>query len=130
MHGKFIGIDYGAKRVGIALSDKEGRVAFPQKTLENNGKLAERITKIYEEEGASGIVIGESRTYAGKPNPIQKNIEILKKTLESRAGLPVYLEPEHLTSVQARRANEDKKREVDASAAAIILQSYLDRKRA
>ena len=143
---KFLGIDYGTKRVGTALSDDEGRLAFPYKILQNNAGLAKTLADICAGEGVTAIVIGESRDFTGKENPIMPAVRVLKDALAKETGLPVYFESETLTTQEARRAPEQeektrrrqrlrqgkarkpKKRvQVDASAAALILQSYIDR---
>lgn len=123
---KFLGIDYGTKKVGIAISDERGSFAFPKCVLKNDKNLLENILQITKEESISAIVIGESTDYKGKDNPIMKKIYKLKEFLEQRR-FAVILEPEFLTSVEARRANFNSDM-LDASAAALILQSYLDKK--
>jgi len=134
---KYLGIDYGTKKVGIALSDEEGNMAFPSSVIENDALLFERIVEVIKKEHIQAIVMGESLDYKGKANPVMKNIVRLKEQLKARLQLPVYLEPETLTSAEAKRQpleshaprsrKQDKHKKVDASAAALILQSYLDR---
>jgi len=140
---KYLGIDFGSKRVGTAVSDENGEMAFPYSVLQNtgNGKLLEEIQKIIEKEKIEAVVIGESKNFAGEPNEIMKGIEKFKKELETKTGFEVFLEPEFLTSAQAEHIQrrrpgsasrpwrrEPKNEMHDASAAAIILQSFLDRK--
>lgn len=123
---KVIGIDYGEKRIGLAISDDSCKIAFPLSVLENNEKLLGRIKKIIGKENVNKIVMGESKNFSGDLNEIMKKIEAFAKDLESETGLTVVLEPEFLTSYQAQRYT-GKNSMNDASAAAIILQSYLDR---
>lgn len=123
---KFLGIDFGTKRVGLALSDEDGRVAFPKDVLTNDSKLLDKILKVCEENAVGGIVIGESKDFAGNPNPIMKDIEGFIKELGEKTKTPIVFEPEFLTSVQAARIQGDIEK-IDASAAAIILQSHLDK---
>lgn len=123
---KTIGIDYGTKKVGIALSDENGRIAFPYGVIPNTG-LFDAIKTLCEKEHIGAIVVGESRDFEGKHNPVMKKILPFKKKLEDALSLPVVLEPEFLTSKQARNIQEDSIT-TDASAAALILQSYLDKK--
>ncbi len=127
MQKRFLGIDYGTKRVGLALSDEEGLIAFPYAVIPNEG-LFENIKNICSKENIGAIIIGESRNFDGAPNPVMKKILPFKKKLEENLGLPVFLEPEFLTSKQARNIQEGSAM-TDASAAAIILQSYLDKKK-
>ncbi len=123
---KLLGIDYGAKRVGIAISDDGGSVAFAKSVLPAGRELVSEIQKICAEEKVQGIVIGESKDYSGAENPIMKEIHELKKEFEEKLKLPVYFEPELMTSVEAQRIQGQNEMN-DASAAAIILQSYIER---
>jgi len=86
----------------------------------------ERIKAVVSKEEVGAIVIGKSLDYRQKENPIMKDIRALKKRIEKEFMVRVYLEPEFLTSAQARRAR-GRHGLLDASAAAIILQSHLDR---
>ena len=123
---RFLGIDYGTKRVGLALSDEDGQLAFPKSVLSNTKDLAMDIKKICVEESISGIVVGESRDLDGTPNPLMEDIEIFMEQLKKEIDVPLYLEPEFFTSHQAQKI-QGKNDMLDASAAAIILQSFLDK---
>ena len=123
---KFIGIDYGKKRVGVAVSDDSGTLAFPEAVLENSKELTSEVVDIYKEKNAEAIVLGSSFDNDGKENPIMKHIRQFKKELEDKHSIPVHFESEFLTSVQARRIEDDPEK-IDAQAAALILQSFLDR---
>lgn len=123
---KYVGIDFGSKRVGIAISDEEGKMAFPYSVILNNKELLVEMKKIIEKENIEGVVMGESKNFKGEPNKIMPEIEKLKKDLEEKTKLPVFFEPEFMTSQQAEHI-QGKNEMHDASAAAIILQSYLDK---
>jgi putative holliday junction resolvase len=123
---KYLGIDFGTKRVGIAVSDDGGKLAFPYSIVLNDEKLFEEIGKIIEKEKIEEIIMGESRNFNGEPNKIMKEIKEFKKELEEKTQLKIYLEPEFLTSAQAEHI-QGKTDMHDASAAAIILQSFLDK---
>lgn len=134
-----LGVDYGEKRVGIAISDDNGKMAFPKTILPNNLSLIDSIISMSQEENISGIVLGESHDLSGKPNKIMGSIEDFKHSLEIQSGLPVFYEKEFLTSLEARsrpdksifnarKVKSIKNTRVDDSAAALILQRYLDRK--
>ncbi len=123
---KIIGIDYGNKRVGVAISDISGKLAFPLSVLENNDKLLEKIQVVIKNEEVKKIVVGESKKFSGEPNKIMKDIEVFVEKLKKDTPLEVVLEPEFLSSHQAEYF-QGKTEMHDASAAAIILQSYLDR---
>lgn len=118
---KFLGIDYGAKRVGIAVSDEAGRVAFPKNVFTNDSGLVGRIKAMCEENKIAKVVIGESLNYKREPNAIDV---AAKKFVEQLValGLPIEWENEWLTSAAAERSGGD-----DSSAAALILQTYIDK---
>jgi putative holliday junction resolvase len=130
---KYLGIDFGEKRIGLAVSDDEGGMAFPYEVILNDQNLLETIRKIIEKEKIDEIVIGESKNFEGEPNKIMVKIEEFKKALEGlpaqigKTKLKINLESEFMTSAQAERI-QGKTEMHDASAAAIILQSYLDRR--
>ncbi len=134
---RLLGIDYGTKNVGLALTDESATLAFPLVVLSNSSRnrqdtktgaknLIQEIIKICREKEVGEIVIGESRDYSGKENPVQKKILELKKELEDATKIPVHLEPEFWTSTQAGKLGGSGNHN-DASAAAIILQSWVDR---
>ncbi|MFA6269619.1 MAG: Holliday junction resolvase RuvX [Candidatus Paceibacterota bacterium] len=123
---KYLGVDFGSKRVGLAVSDLNGQMAFPHSVVSNNKNLLLEIKKIIEKENIDEIVLGESKNFAGEPNKIMKEIEEFKKSLEEELKLPIYFEPEFMTSKQAELI-QGKNDMHDASAATIILQSYIDR---
>jgi len=125
---KFLGIDYGAKRVGIALGDSNGGMAFPRTVLPNNKKLISVIKELCDKEHIAEIILGESLDYKMKPNVIMEKITPFKKELEDAIGLPVHFEREFMTSAAAEHL-QGRGGMIDASAAALILQSYLDKKR-
>ena len=123
---RLIGIDYGTKRVGLAVSDEAGHFALPRTVIANTPTLLYEVRKIAVDEGVQEIVIGESRQYDMSANRILPEILAFKQALEE-GGLKVHLELEFMTSVQAGRW-QGKTDKLDASAAAIILQSFLDRR--
>ncbi|MEA2112962.1 MAG: Holliday junction resolvase RuvX [Patescibacteria group bacterium] len=122
---KYLGIDYGEKNVGIATSDDGGELAFAKVVLNNDNQLLENVLKICEEEKIKVVVIGDSFDFSGQPNNIMKDVLNFKKVLEKN-NLTVHLEPEFLTSAEAERI-QGKNDKLDASAAALILKSYLDK---
>ena len=134
---KLIGIDYGEKKIGIALSDDDGAVAFPKEIIKNDGELINYIADLALKENISCIVMGQSTNYHGKDNPIMERAYQFKKALEKKLSVPVYFEVEFLTSVEAQRQQQEAdlprsrkpkvNKHVDASAAAIILQSFIDK---
>jgi putative Holliday junction resolvase len=129
---KILGIDMGTKRIGLALSNEEATFAFPLKTLDivqvtkNLQGIANQIGVIAHENAVKEIVIGESKTFAGADNPIMTHVHALKPMLEAQS-FSVHLIPEFMTSAEATR-HQGETVHVDASAAAIILQTFLDKK--
>ena len=121
-----MGIDYGTKRVGIALSDDKGLMAFPHVVLKNDDTLIDAIEQIANEESVSKIIIGHSLDRGGKPNPVHAEVEALIADLTLRLGLPIELELEFYTTKEATRF-QGKTEMTDASAASIILNSYITR---
>lgn len=122
---RYLGIDYGTKRVGISISDEMGKVAFPVSTISNKDALRD-IGEIIKKEKISIVVLGESKDLDGTENILMDEIRTFSKRLEEECGVEIVLEPEYLTSVQAARMTEEKY--LDASAATLILQSFLDKK--
>ncbi len=125
---KYLGIDFGIKRVGLALSDEEGKVAFPLDVLSNDKRLHERIKQICKSEKIESIVIGESKDFGGKDNIIMKDAKVFGTELKKTIKLPIHWEHEFYTSREAERL-QGKHGMLDASAAAIILKSYLDKQK-
>jgi len=124
---KIMGIDYGSKQIGVALSDDSGRMAFPKEVVANNVRALAHIKRICDESYVGEIVLGESLDYKNNPNPIMADIERFAGVLRGELGLTVHLEPEFMSSAQAEQI-QGKTKGLDASAAAIILQSFLDKK--
>lgn len=121
---KLMAIDYGEKRVGIASTDETGQFALPRMVLKNDSTLLEKVLEFKLKEGIEKIIMGESSNLSGEPNPIFVEIEKFKKSLEER-GVEVILHPEVFTTVEARRL-QGQTDMTDASAAALILKSYID----
>lgn len=132
---RYIGIDYGSKRVGVALSDEAGTMGFPHTILTNTPRLVDEVCALIAREGVGAVVVGESRDLAGGDNPIADAAHAFGASIADRTGLQVAYESEVFTSEEARQApaKEVKSRSpkqhapVDDSAAAIILTSYLSR---
>lgn len=121
---RYVGIDYGTKKVGLALSDEEGSIAFPHSVVPNDHLFQENILELLKKEVVSNAVVGHSLAHDGSENPVMEEIHTFKDFLETN-GVRVVLEPEFLTTFQAKRNTEDPM--ADASAAALILQSFFDK---
>lgn len=132
---RVLGIDFGSKRVGVALSDEEGRFAFPYAVVARSRSLESEVLEIIKKECVTCVVIGWSKDFSGNENPIMKQARDFARSLEMHTGLLVAFEDETFTTKEARRlpnkAQKTRKKHssapVDASAAALILSSYLDK---
>ena len=123
---KLMGIDYGSKRVGIALSDDQGLMAFPHSVLKNDASFFKTLCALIESEGVGEIVIGESKGRDGQPNSIQEAVTELVTDLTLHVGVPVHLEPEQYSTQEAIRF-QGRTDKTDAAAASVILNSYITR---
>jgi putative Holliday junction resolvase len=123
---KKLGIDYGSKKIGLALTDDAGMMAFPLAVVPNDSELMNYLKDLISNKNISEIVIGHSLNNQGQDNPIHSMVNDFVLNLTLEFGLPVHLEPEQYTSQQAKHIQGDSKL-IDASAAAIILNSYLNK---
>ena len=123
---KILGIDYGAKWVGLAVSDDNRRMAFAYKTLENNKKLFSDLNEIVKKEEIYKIVIGLPLNKQMKPTRQTAETENWARELIKKVEIPVDFENEIFTSKAADKLGAKNQH---AAAAAIFLQSYLDRSR-
>jgi putative Holliday junction resolvase len=138
---RVLGIDYGRRRVGLALSDATGLLAAPWKTVPAGagpsrlaGAIAAEIAILAAEpDGLSAVALGYPRRLSGEPNEQTAAVEAFAALLQSRVSVPVVLQDERLSSREAesllaRREKDWRKRkaQLDAASAAVILQDYLD----
>lgn len=125
---RLMGIDYGTKKVGIAFTDESGKMAFPHSVIPNTPKLLDTIIGFIQEKKVDEIVIGHSLDKEGRPNAVHAAVEGLMLDLTLTTGLPIHLQPEQY-STQAAIQLQGKNAQTDASAAALILDSFLTRKK-
>lgn len=123
-----MGIDFGSKKVGIAMSDESGVMAFPHSVLPNDSKLLSTLLTLIEKERVQEIVIGYSVDKGGKANPIHTAVESFMTDLTLAFPIPIHLEPEQYSTQQAIRI-QGKNAQTDAAAASIILDSYITRRK-
>ncbi|MBQ2173474.1 MAG: Holliday junction resolvase RuvX [Bacteroidales bacterium] len=133
---RYIGIDYGRKRTGIAASDPLGIFASALDTIDST-KLIDYLKNYANGERILAFVVGYPVNMNGQPSEAQADVDVFLKRLEKAfPGVPVHLEDERFTSVLAQRVMIDggmkkserrEKGSVDRISAALILQSYLDR---
>jgi putative Holliday junction resolvase len=139
--GRVLAIDVGARRVGLAISDASRTLARPLETItvaseaDAVDRVAQRIEQLDgEDEGIATIVVGLPSRLDGTPSPQTKRVTAFIALLATRTALPIATEDERLTSREAesRLALREKdwrkrKAQLDAAAAAVFLQDYLDR---
>ena len=139
---RVVGVDLGCRRIGLALSDQSETLATPWRTVRGDGTVAEvadRLVALLQEladnddDGLSGIVVGLPSHLDGGPHELAVRVRAVTEAIAEQTGLRVTLQDERLTSVEAEqrlalRERDWRKRKarLDAAAAAIILQDYLD----
>ncbi len=121
---KYLGIDYGTKRVGLATAPRGSTMAFPLAVVPAGPDLVSRLAQLCKDEEVDAIVLGLSLDLFGKENPIMKDIRPFGDALALATGLPLHYMNEVLSSKEAMHVQGDNAQN-DASAAAIVLQSYL-----
>jgi putative Holliday junction resolvase len=139
--GRVAGLDVGARRIGVAVSDVTGTLARPVGVLQTSGLEGDAVDRAVtelarlaaEEDGLASLVVGLPRRLDGSPNDMTPRVQAFAAALGARIAVPVILQDERLTSREAesRLALREKdwrarKKLIDAAAAAIILQDYLD----
>jgi putative Holliday junction resolvase len=125
---KYLGIDYGSKKVGFAQSDDDGRLAFPLMVSPNDASLLKDTLELIREMKFGVVVIGESVNAQGKPNDIAKEARAFGAKIENAMDVRIVFEKEWYSTVQARTQDgKEGSHDVDDQAAAIVLQRYLDR---
>lgn len=139
--GRVAGLDVGERRIGVAVSDLTGTLARPVGVLQTSGLTGDAVDRAVaevsrlaaEEDGLTSVVIGLPRRLDGTPSDMTPRVEAFAAALHARTALPVTLQDERLSSREAesRLAIREKdwrarKKQLDAAAAAIILQDYLD----
>jgi putative Holliday junction resolvase len=126
----FLALDVGEKRIGVAIGDDKVRIAVAYETIETDGREIERIAKLVVDEDIDTIVVGYPRNQSGEPTAQTAYAENFAKQLTDMAPHLVF-QDESLTSVIAEQQLKSygrpySKGDIDARAAAIILQDYLE----
>ena len=136
---RVVGVDLGQRRIGVAVSDGTGTLASPRATIERNGDDTTHWTALaalVEEVGARRVVVGLPLSLNGRRGPAahaaQADADELARILAPR-GIPVETFDERLTTVTATRSlrdagrkGRDQRTRIDQSAAAVLLQAWLD----
>jgi len=139
--GRILGVDYGERRIGVAVSDPTGTIASPVGALTRRaGKRPPwaELERLVREHEIEEIVVGLPLNLAGDEGDWCREVRAFGERLAARTGLVVHWIDERMSSVEAeravrssglRRGQREEKERVDAAAAAIILRSYLERRR-
>jgi putative Holliday junction resolvase len=138
---RIVGLDVGERRIGVAISDLTGMLARPLGVVQISGlavdalkRTSDEIARLAaEEDGVAAVVVGLPRRLDGTPNDMTPKVQAFASKLGERTSLPVHLQDERLSSVEAesRLARKERdwrvrKAQIDAAAAAIVLQDFLD----
>lgn len=130
---KILGLDWGQKRIGVAISDSEKLMAFPKTSIQNNNEAIKKIGEICKKENVNLIVLGYPYNLEGEQNESTVAVEKFAKRLNEELNIDIDFIDERLTSVQSDSIitsinikKEDRKKETDIIAASLILKNYLD----
>lgn len=128
----YLGLDIGLQRIGVSRSDSISRLASTQPTIMVDGREAEKLRRLVTDLAVTDLVVGRPRNQSGDLTDQTQIVEQMVARLLGPLKLPIHWQDESLTSVMAEEhlANSKKpytKADIDAEAAAIILQDYLDR---
>lgn len=126
-----IALDVGSKRIGVATVNTIALVSSPYKTIENNKQVFEAIKKISQEFNTKEIVVGLPRGLDGQETAQTKYVRDFCESIHNKTGLNVHFQDEALTSKKAEQELADRgvsynKADVDALAAAFILDDYIE----
>lgn len=135
---RYLALDVGNRRIGVAVSDELGLTAQPVLTLERRSSRRENLrslARLCRRFGVAGIVVGNPVYLSGEPSPQAAKNQAFAAELGALAGLPIHLWDERLTTHEAHqllyasgRPRQQHRRVVDQVAATLILQSFLDGK--
>jgi putative Holliday junction resolvase len=135
---RILGIDFGTRRIGLALSDPTGTLASPLPFLENTSlkEVVAKFQELVESHGVKTIVIGLPRNMDGSYGPSAQKVREFIAQIQPHIPAEIISQDERLTTVQASRnlsqmglTQKELRKKVDSSSAALILQQFLDRNR-
>jgi len=132
---RILALDHGTKRVGVAVSDELQTIAQPLEFIpaEPFARLLDRLKALVREKEVELILVGMPRNMDGSYGPAALKAQVFVTALRDAVAVPIRTWDERLTSAQAQRfliqggvRRQDRKQKVDKTAAALLLQSYLD----
>lgn len=134
--GRLLGLDIGGKRIGVAVSDDFGMIASPVAMVPRSASSGAEIREHARRLGAVGVVVGLPVGLSGREGPQAADVRAFVAGIEATIGLPIAWWDERLTTSVAEKSliaggtrRDKRKGQIDALAAALILQGYLDRQR-
>lgn len=127
---KYLGIDYGDRKIGLALSDEDAFVADKLVVIRNNERLFDELSGVIREHRVGEVVLGISYSSTGAETEQTKKILKFKEKIDKEFGMPVNLWDESYSSQRSEKGlTQKQKKKSDSIAAQIILQEFLDFKR-
>ena len=137
---RWLGIDWGGRRIGVALSDQEGRFAYGYCTIDTGRQdPVKELARICDDEDVRNIVVGlPLRSDNDQESETAKSVRAFAESLGARTRLPIHFEDERFTSFAAEqdlkasgwKPGKDAKALVDKAAAKVLLQDFLDKRAA
>lgn len=136
--GRVLALDLGEARIGLAISDPDRTVALPAGTIKVSGGVEDlkAVARLVGETGAADVVVGHPLSLSGERGPAARRAEEFAEGLRLLLQVPVHLQDERLSTVEADRGlrtagagGRERRRAVDAAAAGVILESFLARDR-
>jgi len=133
---RYLAIDYGTKRTGLAICDAAETIASPLAVLHGQKELLKKITEIVEAENVEAIVLGLPLNMTGSESSQTKLVRMFAEQLKKHLSVPIHLQDERLSSFGAEEklapadfTRGKIKKRIDAVAAAEILEAFLEQKR-
>ncbi len=125
---RYLGIDYGEKRIGIALSDEENNFAFPKEVIavKNEAQVIADVAAIVAQGKVDTIIVGLPLGFSMQETGSTKKARDFGEFLKQKLGIEVIFENEVLTTKKAEKSGGVSKEMIDAASAAVLLQSFLD----
>lgn len=133
---RLLALDIGGRRIGVAVSDELGMIASPVATIDARGDIAAEVQVLMDRYEVSRVVVGLPIGMSGKEGPQATEVRAVAEKLEKQLAIEIVYSDERLSSAVANQAligqgtrREKRKQHIDAMAAAVILQGYLDNQR-
>lgn len=133
---RLLGLDIGGKRIGVAISDEMGSIASPLTMIDARSNVTQELDQLIKRYGISRIVVGLPIGLSGREGPQAQEVRGVADALAESLGVELVYSDERMSSAVAEQAlisqgtrREKRKQHIDAMAAAVILQGYLDHQR-